>query len=338
MCWMIPPGLELTSSCTHALEASAQALGIGPGDEVIVPAYSFPSTANPFLLRGADIRFADCDPATGNITPAEIERCATKRTRAVVCMHYGGVACDMTAIASLCDGGGWSLVEDAAHGLFGRFEGRPLGRFGALGAFSFHHTKNISCHEGGALVVNDAGMLDAVSVMLDKGTNRVAFDQGAVGSYEWSGIGSSWRLAEPLIQVLADQLDQRERIQARRHGVWSAYARGLAGWADRTGAHLPFVPENADHPAHLFWLLLPPHIGRSLFVEHCADRGVQVARHFGSLPDSAFGRTIADPDDRSPVATRFGEQLVRLPLHPSLTDDDVDRVLEVVTSTGAGFA
>ena len=205
-----PPGLELTSSCTHTLEAAAQALGIGPDDEVIVPAYSFPSTANPFLLRGADIRFADCDPSTGNVTAAEIERCATKRTRAVVCMHYGGVACDMTAIVSLCDGGGWSLVEDAAHGLFGRFEGRPLGRFGALGALSFHHTKNISCHEGGALVVNDAGMLDAVSVMLDKGTNRVAFDQGAVGSYEWSGIGSSWRLAEPLIQVLADQLDQRE--------------------------------------------------------------------------------------------------------------------------------
>ena len=230
-----PPGVELTSSCTHALEAAAQVLGIGPGDEVIVPAYSFPSTANPFLLRGAEIRFADCDPSTGNITPAEIERCTSERTRAVVCMHYGGVACDMKAIGSLRDDGEWALVEDAAHGLFARFEGKPLGRFGALGAFSFHQTKNISCHEGGALVVNDAGMLDAVSIMLDKGTNRVAFDQGTVTSYEWSGVGSSWRLADPLVALLAGELERRDHVQARRHAVWRAYADGLVGWADGIG-------------------------------------------------------------------------------------------------------
>lgn len=327
-----PVGLELTSSCTHALEAAATALDLGADDEVIVPAFSFPSAANPFVMRGARLRFADCDPATGNLTAEEIARCASERTRAVVCMHYGGIACEMDRIVALCDDAGWVLIEDAAHALFGTWERRPLGRFGTFGAFSFHRTKNISCHDGGALVLNDAAFTDAVAVALDKGTNRVAFERGEVDSYEWCGPGSAWRLADPLVAILEDQLAHREAIQVARHRMWDAYRTGLADWARTVGARTPHVPAGAEHPAHLFWVLLPDHLGRRDLVEHCAAAGIEVARHFGSLPASTFGSQLADPRDECPVAGRFASQLVRLPLHPGLSGADVDHVIDVVAS------
>lgn len=327
-----PVGLELTSSCTHALEAAATVLGIGAGDEVIVPAFSFPSAANPFVMRGARLRFADCDPVTANVTAEEIERCASPRTRAVVCMHYGGVAADLDRIVALCGDAGWVLIEDAAHGLFGSWAGTPLGRFGAFGAFSFHRTKNISCHDGGALVLNDPALGEAVSVALDKGTNRMAFQRGDVGSYEWSGPGSAWRLAEPLVDILAEQLRLRDQIQSTRHRIWDAYRNALVDWAERVGARLPHVPPEAGHPAHLFWVLLPDRVRRQDFVEHCAAARIEVARHFGSLPASSFGSRLADPADECPEAARFASQLVRLPLHPGLTDDDAGHVIDAVTA------
>lgn len=325
-----PPAVELTSSCTHALEAAATVLSIGPADEVIVPAFSFPSTANPFLMRGAALRFADCDPATGNITPEEIGRCASERTRAVVCMHYGGVACDMSSLVPMCKDAGWALVEDNAHGLFGSWSGTPLGRFGTFGALSFHSTKNISCGDGGALVINDEALVDRVTVVLDKGTNRAAYERGSVTSYEWSGPGSAWRLTGSLVGLLAEQLEQSDEIQSVRHRVWDAYAAGLTDWADRTATRLPEIRGGVEHPAHLYWLLLADNMDRSDFVAHCATQGIEVARHFGSLPRSAFGATLADPRDTCPNASRFGEQLVRLPLHPGLSDRDVERVLGAV--------
>ena len=327
-----PAGVELTSSCTHALEAAATVLEVGEGDEVIVPAFSFPSTANPFLLRGARLRFADCDPATGNVTAESIERCSSPHTKAVVCMHYGGIGCDMEPIVSMCGESGWALVEDAAHGLFGSWSGRALGRFGTFSAFSFHRTKNISCHEGGALVVNDADLLDRVAVALDKGANRVAFERGEVGSYEWMGAGSAWRLAEPLVTLLGEQLERRGEIQTARRRFWDSYRSGLTDWAARTGTVLPTVPSESDHPAHLFWLLLAKPQHRGALVEHCSRAGIEVARHFGCLPASTFGATLADPADTCPVAERFADQLVRLPLHPGLSEHDVERVIETVVA------
>lgn len=326
-----PPAVELTSSCTHALEAAATVLDIREGDEVIVPAFAFPSVANPFGIRGASLRFADCDPATGNITTQEVRRCATERTRAVVCMHYGGVACDVDSLVPLCRDAGWHLIEDAAHGLFGSRSGTPLGRFGTLGAFSFHRTKNISCGDGGALVVNDEALLDRVAVALDKGTNRAAYARGSVAAYEWSGLGSAWRMPDALVPLLAGQLGQHVGIQAARHRIWDVYASELTDWARATGTRLPTVHEGVEHPAHLFWLLLPVHLRRHDFVSHCAERGIEVARHFGSLPRSTFGALAADPADVCPTAGLFGDQLVRLPLHPALSERDVERVLDAVT-------
>lgn len=327
-----PPGVRLTTSCTHAIEAAATLLGISVGDEVILPAYSFPSTANPFLLRGARVRFADCDPRTGNVTAESIERCASGATRAVVCMHYGGVACEMDRICALAASRGWTVIEDAAHGLFASYDDTPLGRFGSLGAMSFHHTKNISSHSGGALVINDESLLERVDVVLDKGTNRVAFDSGDVDSYEWSGMGSAWRMPTPLAAVLAESLSHRDEIQAVRHRVWSTYAEDLKEWAGKTGSALPHVPKRARHPAHLFWLRLPSLVRRDDFVDHCARAGVEVARHFGSLPHSSFGRTVADPRDQCPESLALAASLVRLPMHHELSDNDVSCVLEVVRS------
>lgn len=327
-----PPGVELTSSCTHAMEAAAVVLGVGPGDEVVVPAFTFPSTANAFLLGGATIRFADVDPATGNVDPASVERVSGPRTKVVVCTHYGGVACDVDALGGLCRDGGWHLVEDAAHGIFATYRGTPLGRFGTFAALSFHRTKNVSSIDGGALVVNSPELVEPSLVAIDKGTNRAAFDEGRVTSYEWCGPGSAWRMPDPMVQLLAAQLEQADGMQRVRHHVWGRYHRELADWAGELGAALPVVPDGCEHPAHLYWLVLPAGVDRADFVQHCGERGVQVARHYGSLPDSTYGRRIRHPDDDCPAAAVLGEQLVRLPLHHLLTDDDVDRVVAAVTS------
>lgn len=327
-----PPAFELTSSCTHAMEAAAVVLGLGPGDEVVVPAFTFPSTANAFLLCGASVRFADVDPTTGSIDPDEVARTVTGRTKAVVCTHYGGVAPDMARLQQLSDDGGWQLVEDAAHGIFGSWHGVPLGRFGAFGALSFHRTKNLSAVDGGALVVNRPELVERSLVAIDKGTNRVAFERGAVASYEWTGLGSAWRMPDPSVAVLAQDLARRDEIQRVRHHVWDRYHRELASWAASTGTRQPTVPPGCVHPAHIYWLVLPEALPRDDFVEHCARQGVQVARHYGSLPDSTYGRSIRHAEDRCPHAAALGARLVRLPLHHLLDDDDVDRVITAVTA------
>lgn len=329
-----PAGVELTSSCTHALEAAALLLAIAPGDEVVVPAFTFPSTANAFLLRGATIRFADVDPATGNIDPDSVAARTTRRTRAVVCVHYGGVACDLDALAEQSSRRGWDLVEDAAQALFGSYDGRPLGRFGRVSCFSFHRTKNIACGEGGALVVNDPELVAPMEVLLDKGTNRAQFEAGRVDAYEWCGTGSAWRLPASAVPVLEAELAQRSAIQARRHAIWDRYRSGLDEWASTVGARLPTVPEPAAHPAHLFWLVLPPSLPRDRFIAACARRGVQVARHYGSLPESRFGRLVARPEDRCPGAAELAERLVRIPLHHRMGVEDVEHVIETVTRLG----
>jgi dTDP-4-amino-4,6-dideoxygalactose transaminase len=327
-----PCALLLTGSCTHALEAAALLTGVGPGDEVIVPAFTFPSTAAAFLLRGADVRFADIDPTTGNLDPDSVTERLGDRTRVVVAMHYAGVAADVVRIGRSADDAGAILVEDAAHGVHARLAGTPLGRFGALAALSFHRTKNLTAGDGGALVVNDPALVAAARVAVDKGTNRADFDAGRVGSYEWTGLGSAWHLPDAALPILAASLANTEHIQRARHHVWASYSIGLSEWADRHGVTLPSVPSDAEHPAHIFWMTLPEGTPRDQFVARCSDGGVEVARHFGSLPDSPYGRTITRPTDRCPTASRFAQQLVRLPLHHELTDAEVERVIDVVVS------
>ena len=327
-----PPAVLLTSSCTHALEASMLLAGVGPGDEVVVPAFTLSSTANAALLRGATVRFADVRAEDGNMDPASLDGVVNARTRAVVCVHYCGVAADVEELGTVAATVGADLVEDAAHGLFGRWQDTPLGRFGRLAALSFHRTKNLSTVEGGALVVNDPDLVDAAMVTVDKGTDRYLMDTGAATTYEWAGPGSAWRMADPMVTLLGSQLDQADEIQARRHQVWDAYQSQLAGWADRHGVALPEVRPGVEHPAHLFWVRLPDAGRRDEVVAHCAAAGVEVAQHYGSLPDSAFGRTIRVEGDDCPVASDLAARLLRLPVHHQLTDAQVDRVVAALTS------
>jgi dTDP-4-amino-4,6-dideoxygalactose transaminase len=327
-----PPLVVLTGSCSAALEASATLLDLRPGDEVVVPAFTFPTSVSAFAARGATIRFAEVDPRTGNLDPASALERIGDRTRAVAVTHYAGIGADLEALGPRLAEVGAEVVEDAAHGLFARAGDRALGRLGRFGCLSFHRTKNLSSLDGGALVVNDPADVDRALVAVDKGTNRVAFDEGLVRFYEWAGLGSAWRMPEAALRYLAEELAQAEAVQARRLAVWDRYRAELAGWADGAGVGLPVVPEGRRSPAHLFFLVLPEPADRERFVAHCGALGVVAARHFGSLPDSAYGRTIRHPDDACPASTRFAERLVRIPLHHQLSDDDVDRVVDAVTA------
>lgn len=327
-----PVSILLTGSCTHALEAAALLSMVGPGDEVIVPAFTFPSTANAFLLRGATVRFADVELSTGNVDPSSVAERISERTRVIVPVHYGGVSADMDVLLPLASRHGAMIIEDAAQAIHARLDGVPLGRLGPLGALSFHRTKNVVAGDGGALVINDPDLVEAAHQMIDKGTNRTLFTAGLVDAYEWTSLGSAWHMPDPAIATIAASLHERDHVQAARHHVWQRYMQALAPWASDHGVRLPIIHDGVDHPAHLFWLGLPSASLRWSVVEHCRARGVEVARHFGSLPDSTYGQTIAAADDKCPVATLFAESLLRLPLHHQLDDTSVDRVIEAVTS------
>lgn len=327
-----PPGLVLTGSCSAALEVAATSLALAPGDEVIVPAFTFPTSVSPFLARGAVVRFADVDPRTANLDVAAAGALVGPRTRAIVPMHYGGAAVDLSPIAALLADGGIDVVEDAAHATFARCGGRAVGRTGRFAAVSFHRTKNLSALEGGALVVNDPGDLEAALVAVDKGTDRAAFVAGRRSSYDWQGLGSAWRMTEGSLRYLAAELEGAERDQRRRLEVWDRYHAALGGWAVEQGVQLPAVPPGCELPAHLYSLVLPRAADRDRFVAHCAERGVEAARHYSSMPSSPHGERIRHGDDTCPVAADLAVRLVRIPLHPALGDDDVERVVDAVTS------
>jgi dTDP-4-amino-4,6-dideoxygalactose transaminase len=320
----------LTTSCTHALEMSALLLGIGPGDEVIVPSFTFVSTANAFALRGARVVFADVDPRTLNIDPADVARKASPRTRAVAIVHYAGVAADVEVIAAAAPGA--AIVEDNAHGLFGRWRGRPLGSFGRLATQSFHDTKNVSCGEGGALVINDAALIERAEIIREKGTNRSRFFRGQIDKYTWVDIGSSYLPAELLAAVLVAQLEGATRIQAARHRVWARYHGDLAGWATLNGVQQPHLPRGAEHPAHIYWMRVADLDVRTRMIAHLADAGVRATFHYQPLHLSAVGRAAGGEVGDCPVSEAAADTLVRLPLFADLTSDEVDHVIAAVTS------
>jgi dTDP-4-amino-4,6-dideoxygalactose transaminase len=327
-----PAAVLLTSACSTALEAVATLVPLGLGDEVVVPAYGFPTAVAPFASRGATIRFADVDPATLNVDPTSVLERLGPRTRAVVVMHYGGVAVDDAPWAGTAAEHGASVVEDAAHGIFAAVGGQPLGTLGRFGALSFHRTKNLSAHDGGALVVNRPEDVEAALVAIDKGTDRVRFDAGQVRSYEWQGLGGAWRMGDAEVAYLAAELAEGADRQARRHRAWSAYAERLLDWAHARQVALPSVPGGVEHPAHQFHLVLPDAADRPAFVEHLGARGVQAARHYSALTATPFGRTLHQPSDRCPVAEELAPRLVRIPLHHQLDDAAIDRVVSAVTA------
>jgi len=322
----------LTTSCTHALEMAALLLDIRPGDEVIVPSFTFVSTANAFALRGARIVFADIRQDTLNIDETRVESLFSDRTRAIVPVHYAGVGCEMDTLTALAAQRGLrqrgvAVVEDNAHGLFGKWCGRPLGSFGVLATQSFHESKNFSCGEGGALIVNDPSLLDRAEIVREKGTNRSRFFRGQVDKYSWLELGSSYLLSDVLAALLASQLEQRVQIQARRHAIWKRYESELNEWAVVQGVRLPFVPSEADHTAHMFYLRMPSLDVRQRFIGHLRSRGILAVFHYLPLHLSDVGRGMGGRPGDCPVAEEVSDRIVRLPLYAALTEDEQDEVI-----------
>ena len=328
--WLGAPEALLTTSCTAALEMAALLLDVGPGDEVIVPSFTFVSTANAFALRGARLVFIDSRPDTLNMDESLLEALITPRTKAIVPMHYAGVGCEMDEILSIAAKHGLAVVEDNAHGLFGRYRGRSLGTFGCLATQSFHETKNITCGEGGALVVNDEQLLARARVLRDKGTNRAQFLNGEVDKYTWVDVGSSFVLSDLLAAFLFGQLEEREKIQAKRRQVWERYNEGLKDWADNVGATLPVVPPHCDQAYHMFYLLMPSGDMRDRFIQHLREREIYAVFHYVPLHNSPMGQKLGGAAARCPVAEDVSGRLVRLPFFTDLDKEDQLRILSAV--------
>lgn len=325
--------LMLTTSGTHALELACMALGLSSDDEVIVPSFTFTSTATASARTGAVVRFADVDEQTLSITPETVESRLSDRTRAIITVHYAGIADRPDDLARLADSHTVALVEDNAHGLGGSWDGQPLGSFGCLSALSFHETKNLSCGEGGALGINDEALMTKCEVIREKGTNRSQFFRGEVDKYTWVGPGSSFLPSDILAAMLVGQLLGFEETQRRRKEVWDTYARELLPWAQHVGASLPHVPARADHPAHLFYILAPDADSRTRLSAHLNAYGIQAPFHYQPLHASQGGRMAAGRHrDECPVTTDVSSRLLRLPIFSTITDDQIARVVEGVSS------
>lgn len=322
----------LTTSCTHGLEMAAMLLDIQPGDEVIVPSFTFVSTANAFALRGARIVFADIRPDTMNLDESRLESLITERTRAIVPVHYAGVACEMDAISAIAQRHGIAVVEDNAHGLFGAYRGKPLGSFGALAAQSFHETKNFICGEGGALLINDSQSIARAEVIREKGTNRSAFFRGEVDKYTWRELGSSYLLSDVLAAFLYGQLERRDHIQAERRRVWDRYDRELRDWRDRMGVRGPVVPDHCEQAYHMYYLLLPSQDARAALIAHLKRRSILAVFHYLPLHLSTMGEKFGGRPGDCPVAENVSERLLRLPFYTSMTDTEQAQVIEAITA------
>ena len=320
----------LTTSCTHALEMAALLLDVAPGDEVIVPAFTFVSTVNAFVLRGATPVFADIRPDTLNLDERQVPALLTARTRAIVAVHYAGVGCEMDDLRRTASAAGVDIVEDNAHGLFGRYRGRPLGTFGRLAALSFHETKNVTCGEGGALLINDPQLLERAEILREKGTNRSRFFRGEIDKYTWIDVGSSYLPSEILAAFLCAQLEARERIQAARARIWTAYRDALGGWAAGEGITLPVVPAHCEHPSHLFYLLLPTEAARTSLIQHLKGRGIAGVSHYVPLHLSPMGRALQPNPPSCPVTEDVSGRLLRLPLYNALGPEDQQAVIDAL--------
>ncbi len=321
----------LTTSCTAALELTALMLDLQPGDTVVVPSFTFSTSALAFAGRGARLLFCDIEPTTLGLDPRHLAELLDDSVRAVVIVHYAGVACDLEGISQVLAGRpDVVLVEDNAHGLFGRWRGQPLGSFGQFATLSFHETKNITCGEGGALLVNDPARVDRARILYDKGTNRRAFFLGQVDKYSWVDTGSSFGLADLLAAPLFAQLEVAEQIQAKRQRVYESYAAALAPCVE-LGVTLPTVPEGCDPAYHLFHVLMPDKATRDAVMEKMRQEGINPTFHYVPLHSSIGGRRFAARDTDCPVSTDVGDRLMRMPFYNALTAVQIERVVESFT-------
>lgn len=323
----------LAHSCTAALEMSALLADVGPGDEVIMPSYTFVSTANAFVLRGATPVFVEVRPDTLNLDETHVAAAITSRTKAVVAVHYAGVACEMDALAQIARDNGVILIEDAAQALGSTYRGKPLGAIGDLGALSFHETKNVISGEGGALLVRDAGeFADRAEIIREKGTNRTNFLRGNVDKYRWVDVGSSFLPSEIVAAFLWGQLGHAHDLLARRLAIWDGYHQRFAALEAAGFVRRPIVPAHVTHNAHMYYLLLPDAAVRADVLARLADLGVHAVFHYVPLHSSPAGERFGRTHGQSlPVTDDIAARLIRLPMHYGLDDADLDAVAGAVT-------
>jgi dTDP-4-amino-4,6-dideoxygalactose transaminase len=317
----------LTTSCTDALEMAAILVDVRPGDEVIMPSYTFVSTANAFVLRGAKIVFVDSSADNPNIDAARIEELITDRTKAIVVVHYAGVACEMDAIMSLANKHNLFVIEDAAQAIDSFYENRPLGGIGHLATFSFHETKNVISGEGGMLVINDERFMERAEIIREKGTDRSKFFRGEIDKYGWVDIGSSFLPSEIVSAFLYAQLEKLDVIQSKRKLLWTSYYDGLQPLKDRI--RLPFIPEGATNNGHLFYLVTNSANERNRLIKHLHEKGIHAVFHYLSLHRSKFYSDIHGPREL-PNCDLYSDCLVRLPLFFELTEEETAYIVSIV--------
>ncbi len=309
---------------------AALLLNIQPGDEVLVPSFTFVSTVNAFVLRGARPVFIDIRPDTLNMDESLIERRISGRTRAIIPVHYAGVGCEMDAIMAIAGRHGLAVIEDNAHGLFGKYRDHRLGTFGSLATQSFHETKNFICGEGGALLINDPRYVERAEILRKKGTNRSRFFRGQVDKYTWVDVGSSYVPSDILAAFLLAQLESRAEVQTKRRRIWERYYDHLRSWADERSVRLPFVPPWCSHPYHMFYLLLPSLETRTKLIDHLQKRNILAVFHYLPLNLSQMGLRFGGSAGACPVAESISDRLLRLPFYNDLSREQQEEVIDAV--------
>lgn len=322
----------LTTSCTAALEVAALLLDIKEGDEVIMPSYTFVSTANAFCLRGATPVFVDIHPATMNLDLEGVRNAISPRTRAIVPVHYAGMSCDMDQLMALAEENSIPVVEDAAQAIRSSYKGRPLGSFGAMSTFSFHETKNISCGEGGALVINNKDHFERAEIIREKGTNRANFIRGSVDKYTWVEIGSSYVMSDLLAACLAAQLEEIDQVQNARMNAFDIYMNALQPLAQRGVFRLPATPAYNEGNAHMVYLIVEDRGTRDALIEHLGHRGIKAAFHYVPLHSSPVGKRYGYGEGDLPNTEDLAGRLIRLPMHASLTEAEIHCVIEEISA------
>ncbi len=322
----------LTTSGTHALEISAMLLDIKPGDEVVIPAFTFVSTVNAFVRQGAKPIFIDIRPDTLNLDENLLEEKITHRTKAIAAVHYAGVGCEMDKINKIANGNSIPIIEDNAHGMFGRYRGQKLGTFGIISALSFHETKNLSCGEGGALIINNPEYIERAEIIREKGTDRSKFFRGQVDKYTWVDIGSSFLPSDMLAAFLFAQLEASEVIQTKRKSIWHRYYQGLWDWAGTNNIAIPYVPDHCEQPYHMFYLLMPSLENRDGLISHLKNHGILSVFHYLPLHLSKMGQKYGNEAGSCPVTENISDRLVRLPFYTSLGENEQQHVIDTIIS------
>lgn len=320
----------LTTTCTHALEITSLLLNINPGDEVIMPSFTFVSTSNPFALRGAKIIFVDIRSDTMNIDETKIEAAITKKTKAIVPIHYGGIGSEMSAIMKIADKYQLTVIEDASQALLAEYKGKPLGSIGHMGCISFHDTKNIHCGEGGTLLINDKNFIERAEIIREKGTNRSRFLRGEINKYTWVDIGSSFLPSELSAAFLLAQLEQAETITAKRLKLWLTYYKHLKPLAEKELFDIPHVPNDCKHNGHIFYIKVKNIKERQKLIDFLKSKGISAVFHYIPLHTSKAGRKFGKFSGEDKFTTKESERLLRLPLFFDISQKDIENICSYI--------